>query len=79
VRRVRGGDFHLPSSPDVSHPPFGCSDHCLTMLLTGFDDFDPPDFCRYSDCPRLHLRKNHCRFDDSVRSTWHFRHYFPLR
>ena len=34
VRRVHGGDFHLPSSPDVSHPPFYCSDHCLTTLLT---------------------------------------------
>jgi len=77
VTRVRDGDSQLPSSPDVSHPPFDCSDHCLTALLT---DFDPLDFSRYSDYPaRLHLRKNHCRFDDSVRSTWHFRHYFPLR
>ena len=32
-------------------------------------DFDPLDFSRYSDYPaRLHLRKNHCRFDDSENS-----------
>jgi len=74
--RVHGGGFHLPSSPDVSHPPFYCSVHCSTALLT---DFDPPDFYRYSDCPRLHPQKNRCHFDDSVRSTWRFHHYFPLR
>jgi len=76
VTRVRGGDFQLLSYPDVSHPPFDCSDHCSTALLT---DFDPLDFCHYSDSPRLHPQRNHCRFDDSVRSTWRFRHYFPPR
>ena len=35
MTRVRDGDSQLPSSPDVSHPPFDCSDHCLTALLTG--------------------------------------------
>ena len=52
--RVHGGGFHLPSSPDVSHPPFYCSAHCSTALLTGKT--------LVSTCSRYHLYSMHVMF-----------------
>lgn len=76
--KVRGGVRHL-SFHDAYLLPFDYFDHCLTVLLTGFDDFVPPDFDRCYDFHHLHPQKNRCHFDDSVRSTWHSRHYFLPR